>query len=232
VALPGVPATSTVEDVEASNGQVHVAVTDDNGHVRLESSPIARDGFTVSPLLVNVGAGPVPSGQIVLHGAAGWFVQVDRTVVGGARLVNGAWTDWTAPCATAGGPAVLAASSASDLDAACDVGLWTGAAAAERLFVSHDGGATFIDTAAIPQPTVTAIASTPTAIVAAVPGVGLIRSAQDGVTWTTVYHRTGASTVADLGLTTATQGVAVLINPATLVMTHDAGRTWAPVVFR
>ena len=230
--VPLAATNATVEDLEASGGRVHVALTTDTGEVRLETSAVGADLFTPAPVRVLIGAGPVPSGQIVLHGAAGWFVQVDRTVVGGARLVNGQWTQWTPPCATAGGPAWLTVTSDRDLEAACDVGLWTGGSAQERLFVSHDGGTTFTDTAGIPQPSVAAIAATPAAIVVGVPTGTLIRSADQGVTWATAYHRAGTSTFADVGFTTATQGVAVLVSPATLLMTHDAGRTWAAVTFR
>ena len=81
-----------------------VARLRDGIHTRLSS-----DAWSSPPVYIPVGAGPVPQVQLVIQGSAGWLVEVDREVVDGARLVNGAWQSWTPPCSDTAGPALLAA---------------------------------------------------------------------------------------------------------------------------
>jgi hypothetical protein len=186
----------------------------------------------------------VPHTQIVLQGSSGWLVQVDRVVVGGARLVNGQWAAWTPPCESVEGPALLAAATPSDLVAACDVGQWS-TPQGEHLFVSHDGGATFSE------------------VVGSIPGTGgiqvlassggrtivaggsstsqpanrqeLVQSFDAGATWSVRDEGDQGAGWSDLGFTTATQGVAVKGPPggenAVVIMTRDGGHDWAPVSF-
>ena len=248
-------ASAPVVALEASAGSVHAVFyqTTTQVAVRIATSPVGRDAWTLSPTQVPIGAGPVPQTQLVLSGASGWVLQVDRTVVGGARLVNGAWIAWTPPCATVMGPAVLAASSATELVAACDGGIWGTPPSAgqqgEHLYASHDGGATFAQTGtAVPLNGAAAVASPAagsvlvagtTAQAAAVAG-----SFDGGQTWQTVLQsgQPGgqAAVFTYLGFTTSTQGVALTEsgagtgngqNVGTLYMTRDGGRTWSAVSF-
>ena len=121
--IPGAAPGSIVTALETSRGTVHAVVLAGSAF-RIASSPIGSDDFRFSAVSVAVGAGPVPSVQLVLSGTAGWLIENNRTVVGGARLVNGAWATWQPPCADVVGPAYLSASSSTELVAACDVGLW------------------------------------------------------------------------------------------------------------
>lgn len=228
--------TSTVMAVEAAGGLVHAAVFDGQAAVmRIASSPVGEDAWTVSGTTVQVGAGPVPATQVVLHGSVGWLVQVDRTVVDGARLVAGAWQAWRPPCLDSNGPAWLAATSSSDLVAACDVGLWSNPAGV-RLFTSNDGGTTFHEVGGlVGRPPVAGLAG-----VAAPAGgsvvlsgeqggaAALVASFDGGKTWTTVLSAPGAS-LSELGFTTAEQGVVIATDAAGshLLMTRDGGRTWS-----
>ena len=99
VTLPGAAADAEVMALETSAGLVHAAFIDGVGAVvRIATSPVDEDAWTVSPTAVPVGAGPVPDAHLVLHGTAGWLIEVDRAVVGGARLVSGAWQPWQPPC--------------------------------------------------------------------------------------------------------------------------------------
>ncbi len=258
VTIPGM-ASAPVVALEASAGSVHAVLYDTTGTsgVRVASSSVGSDAWAVSPLSVQFGAGPVPATQLLLSGTSGWLLQVDRTVVGGARLVNGAWVAWTPPCTTVLGPAVLAASSASELVAACDGGIWgsppSAAQQGEHLYVSHDGGATFTETGtALPLDGADAIAS---------PGAGSILVAgtmaqastitatfDGGQTWQAVLQvgqpGSQAALFTYLGFTTSTQGVAITesgtgtgtgtgtgANVGTLYITRDGGHSWTKVSF-
>ena len=234
VTIPGVPADAPVFALETAGGIVHAAVLD-GGNFRVASSPVGSDGWSVAPVRVPVGAGPVPTVQLVLSGAAGWLVENDRTVVGGARLANGSWVAWTPPCADVVGPAYLAASSPTELAAACDVGLWSNPTG-DHLYLSHDGGSTFAPAGTAAPLTTAAMAAMASPSVVVVGGSDatravLVATFDAGRTWTVVAWL-GAVTLADLGFTTATQGV-VITGPAggssSLLMTRDGGRTWRAV---
>ena len=232
--IAGLPAGSGVVALEAGNGSVHAVVLDGQGF-RIASSPVGTDDFRISTVRVAVGAGPVPAVQLVLSGAAGWLLENDRTVIGGARLVNGSWVAWQPPCLSVVGPAYLAASSATELAAACDVGLWS-SPTGSHLFVSHDGGSTFVAApTAVPLTMTAAIAgASPNVTVVGgtdATGAALVGTFDGGRTWS-VVARLGTGGLTDLGFTTATQGVVVATSgngPGTLYMTRDGGRTWAAV---
>ena len=232
--IPGLPADAAIFALASAHGTVHAVVLDGQDY-RVASSPVGADDFRLGPVRVAVGAGPVPAVQLVLSGAAGWMIENDRTVVGGARLVNGAWVAWQPPCADVVGPAFLAASSSTELAAACDVGLW-GTSTGDHLYLSHDGGSTFVESgAAVPLQMAAQVASaSPSVIVVGgsdATGAVLVATFDGGRTWT-IVARLGAVTIADLGFTTAAQGVVITApagGPASLLMTRDGGRTWAAV---
>jgi photosystem II stability/assembly factor-like uncharacterized protein len=222
--------------LEAGAGTVHAVVFDQaNPSFRIESSPIGRDMWTRSATSLTVGAGPVPAIQLVLSGPAGWIVENDRLFITGARLVNGLWQPWKPPWGTtAGGPAYLTATSATQVVAACEEGVWTGPAISDHLYVSSDGGATFqrsatavpgvqdMSSIASPSPSVAFVASSNT-------NRGIAGTFDGGTTWQLIYPaRTGITLV---GFTTPQQGIAVLDTGA-LLMTRDGGHTWAVVPFR
>lgn len=140
--LPGVAAGAPVMALEAAAGNVYAAVLDGT-RFRIETSPAASDAWAGSPTTVDVGAGPVPRAQLVLQGSAGWLLEVDRTVVGGARLDRGRWVSWDPPCQESGGPATVAGSSTTELVAVCGEGVWNDAPKAVRAYRSDDGGTTF-----------------------------------------------------------------------------------------
>ena len=232
--IPGLPADAVIMALASSNGTVHVAVLDGTD-VRVASSPVGTDEFRLSPVRVPVGAGPVPAVQLVLSGPAGWLVENDRTVIGGARLVGGAWVAWQPPCTDVTGPAFLAASSPTELAAACDVGLW-GNPGGDHLFLSRDGGSSFVEAATEVPVTMAARITSPSPSVIVVGGSDatgaiLVGTYDGGRTWSVVAPL-GAVSIADLGFTTTSQGVVVTApadGPASLLMTRDGGQTWRPV---
>ena len=103
--------------VETSGGTTYAVFTSGDGF-RIASSPATNDVWLLDPLVIPYGAGPVPSIQLVLHGSAGYLIANDRVVIAGARLGgNGRWYEWLAPGTGVFGPALLAASSETDLSA-------------------------------------------------------------------------------------------------------------------
>ena len=240
-ALPGAADGAEVMALEAAAGTVHVAFYASGAEgIAIATSPVTGGSLRLEPTGVQIGAGPVPQTQIVLHGAAGWLVQVDRAVVGGARLANGAWQAWQPPCLDTAGPAWLAASSGSDLAAACDMGLWS-TPLGVHLFTSTDGGATFAQQAATVPITsaslggIAAAPATSTIVVAGTTASGdaaLVATFDGGRTWSRVATLSGLGSYSDLGFTTSLQGVAITRTEkgaSHLVMTHDGGRTWGAV---
>jgi photosystem II stability/assembly factor-like uncharacterized protein len=235
VSVPGLPTASVMVALETANGSVHAAFYDGAQAFGIATSPVGSDAWTVSPLQVPIGAGPVPAAQLVLAGNTGWLLQNDRTVVNGAQLAGGAWRTWTPPCADVAGPAAIAASSSTDLVASCDVGLWSSPKGG-HLFVSRDGGATFAEIGSrvpVALGSEVAMANTSTIVVSGSDSSGsvLVASFDGGKTWSVVLRAAGAGP-AELGFTTPTQGVVVTMSASgsgELLMTHDGGHTWSTV---
>jgi photosystem II stability/assembly factor-like uncharacterized protein len=231
-ASPGRPVVA----LEVARGTVHVAVTDTDGFALLTGA-VGSDELRATDIKLPFGAGPVPELQLVLSGDAGWVLQNDRTVVNGARLRNGTWADWSPVCADVVGPAYLAASSASDLVAACDVGLW-GDPKGGHLYVSTDGGSTAAEAGTkVPVALGGAIASgrADTVVVSGTtPDETVLEATFDGGrTWSEVLKLGNAEAV-DLGFTTADQGVVVAVDPSgtsRFFMTRDGGHTWEATAF-
>jgi hypothetical protein len=235
----GAPCWSSpdVEGLEASASAVDaVVLAPAQSAVRVATSRVGTNGWYVWPTTIPLGGGPVPHPQLVLQGSSGWVIEVDRTVIGGARLGSAGWGPWSPPCTQVNGPASLAASSPQDLVAVCDQGVWGPATpAGVRVWVSHSGGASFT-MLATPLPVSpgggAGPVASPSSTVAAV-GVGstILATFNGGSTWGSVYS--GGGSIAYLGFTTATQGVAVETRPSTaagsLLMTRDGGHHWVPV---
>src|SRR5579871_2265423 len=238
--VPG--ADGRVYDLEAAAGTVHMAVFEGRSF-EVATAAVRSDVFTLSSVAASVlvGGGPVPTVQLVLQGSTGWMIEVDRTVVGGLRLVNGVWQQWTPPCFDANGTAVLAASSATELVAACDQGVWGPATPmGERLWVSHDGGSTWTDVGpvpVVPHAEVVASSGGAVAVAGAPEGAGgeqVMTTFDGGRSWTYAVRVNTVMSARDLGFTTTSQGVVVLTEsgqPGQLWMTRDGGHTWAEVRF-
>ncbi len=227
--------------LEAAGGRVQ-AVTDkgdapENGF-GFASSPVGSDDWRMSSVTVPFGAGPVPQPQLVLAGTAGWMIENDRVVIGGARLVSGTWQTWQPPCLDVNGPAVLAASSASHVIAVCQEAVWGpfmgSSTPSEHLYLSTDGGLSFTRTAAAMPVDVypSALAAPTSSTIVAAGGTSsgnvVMISRDSGRTWTTAL-RLGEEAVSYVGFTTSTQGI--LLSDKGMRMTYDGGRTWQVVQF-
>ena len=165
--------------------------------------------------------------------------QRGRAVVGGARLLNGAWRPWQPPCDPVNdGSATLAAATANDLVALCNNSFL--GPPGIRIYTSRDGGSTFLRSTPSLSPSgyYTTVA-TPRAGTLVTNGsnvdgsLRLLESFDAGARWAAVLDDGPGSMPIDMGFTSPMQGVAVLTNGHTssFVMTFDGGRHWSPAGF-
>ncbi len=239
VALPGLNSSSgatPIQELETSAGSVDAVIAGTSGFL-IDTATVGSNSWSTSPTTVAYGAGPVPEAQLVLQGSSGWVIENDRTVAGGARLQSGAWSAWTAPCSTVGGPATLAGSSSLDLIAACEAGLYGGSSSpTEQAYTSTNGGGAFTELAtALPAACQgsSTLASPTTSVAAAGCGGEIVATFNGGGSWGTVFTGAGNTSISYVGFTTSSQGVAVeaslTSSTGPLLMTHDGGHTWAAV---
>ena len=200
---PGANDSSTVVAVETSGGTTFAVFTTGEGF-RIASSPATNDDWQLDPLVIPYGAGPVPSIQLVLHGSAGYLFENDRVATAGARLgSNGRWYDeWIPPGFDLGGPALLAASSETDLAAVVSEGIWSGPSTpTTHLLRSSNAGQGFrLGGPAVPiAPGSAAAITSPTSTAAVVAGADqsgapvLVATFDGGQTWSTVWTGSGAA---------------------------------------
>ncbi len=239
--LPSSAAPGFIDDVEAARGIVHIALSDNSG-VRIVTSPVATDGWHETPIAIALGAGGEPSSTLTLSGSEGWMVQVDRTVIGGARFGATGWLPWQPPCLSGGGGLLLAASTATNVAAVCSDGQWANFPMRVEVAFSRNSGTTF--TPAALQPGLVeaggAASPAPGAVVIATLGTGgnvvFIATYNAGATWEKVFGTITDDYTGYIGFTSASQGVAIVDDVggtiATLLMTFNGGRSWAPVTFR
>ncbi len=235
---------SNIASLEAAGGRVHaIAFRQTNGSFAIETSPTIRDAWAATGSL-EIGAGPVPSPDLVLRGSTGWVIENDRAVVGGARLVSGSWMPWRVPCATNGGTAVISTPTASSMVAVCEEGTWGPSGypgpPATRAYFSNNGGATFFLAGIVPGAgdtggTVVASPSPGAAVTDAQTNSGsdLVETLNSGRSWRIVAVAPELLSFTYLGFTSSSQGVAIESGPQTsvLLMTFDGGRDWSPVKF-
>jgi len=234
-------AAARIWTLEAGHGSVRAVF--DGGTVsgfQLASAVVHGDAWTVASVSIPYGAGPVPSVQLVLSGASGWVLEDDRVVVGGARLVGGIWQAWQPPCLDVNGPAVLAASTAMDVVAACQEGVWGpfdgSDTIATHLYTSTDGGTTFTrGTTTMPDvDTIVGLAApTPSTVMAALlrvsAGSAILASTNGGHSWSATLQL-GSDAPRYIGFTTASQGF--VITGHALWFTYDGGHHWVTARFQ
>jgi hypothetical protein len=219
----------TIEDLEASNGEVYALVEASGLH--LFSSQVYNANWTESPLVLasppSASTLPVP---IVLQGANGWIIDGNGTTAGGRLVGAGDWAAWPDPCIDTPGFGVLAASSPNDLSVVCQAvsqaagGSSQGSQATTETLYQSANSAGVVPS----QNTITSVAQpagvTDTVVVGT--DFGLLLTFDGGKTWSSIYN---GSAIGFVGFTTADQGVAITGN--TLLMTFDGGKTWNPVSF-
>jgi hypothetical protein len=230
VQLPAGVSGDSLSDLETAAGTVYASFCGYPIHIAM--SPVTSSDWTLSATTLATGAGPVCDEPIVLQGAVGWLINVDRLVINGARLDHDSWATWNPPCTESGGSGEVAAANADDLVAVCDGGIYSGPADVSISF-STDGGTTFVAApVALPPDTYGPIASpTPGVVVMSPAGEGTLMATFDsGRQWAVVYGAPASGGWQYVGFTTAEQGVAIG-QSGTLVMTYDGGHEWTPVQF-
>jgi hypothetical protein len=240
--LPSQASPGFINDIEASRGIVHATLFDNNFDARIETSPVATDAWHETPISIPGGAGPQPSAAITLSGTEGWMVQVNRTVIGGARFGRTGWLTWQPPCLSGGGGLLLSAPTATNVTAVCSDGQWTNFPARVVVAFSLNSGTTFSPAALQPGLVEAGGAASPApgAVVIATVGangnVAFVATYNAGATWEKVFASINEDYTAFIGFTSASQGVAIVDDDggttASLLMTFNAGRSWAPVPFR
>lgn len=235
--------SARISDLEASAGQAYLAALRPGAGIGIFATPAAGDSWTGAPFSPGLGAGPVPSSEIVLQGRTGWIVTDNRTAVSGARNLAGAgWTAWIPPCADAHGDGYLAAASTTDLVALCAEGTWgppaPGTTAGRTwMFRSGNAGDSFTSVSSLPENSLGSLAVAPgqPGSVLTVTAGGILATFDGGATWSTVYRGPQGSYPEDdyVGFTTTTQAVAVLAGSSgtQLLMSHDGGHRWSVVSF-
>ena len=220
-----------VQTLEISHGVVFaVAATSSNNSegFHIWSTPADHLTWSMDALNVPLGAGPVPFQQLVFANGAGWLLNVDRTVLSGARRSGvSRWTEWTPPCLDVMGPAELAVSRSLDLVALCDEHIWGGGPIEPAVYFSHDGGVTFRRRGA----PVNGLISSPTPTSAVIAdGLTVWRTTDEGVTWHVVSRPAdpGGDSALELGFTTPTQGF-LIEGLGGMFITRDAGASWTRV---
>ena len=235
---------SNIAALEAAAGRVHaIAFQQNNYSFAIETSPTTRDAWAATGSL-EIGAGPVPSSDLVLQGSTGWVIENDRAVVAGARLVSGHWVPWRVPCATNGGTAVISTPTVSSMVAVCEEGTWGPSGypgpPATRAYFSNTGGATFFLGGIVPGAgdiggTVVASPFAGAAVTDAqtTSGSDLVETLNSGGSWRIVATAPESLSFTYLGFTSSSQGVAIESGAQTsvLLMTFDGGRVWSPVKF-
>jgi len=223
-------------DVEASGGMAYALV----GRNLLRTK-VSSDAWTPVPG-VTIGSG---AGSIALHAHAGWVVtggDPDSTKLF-TSPDGAAWHAVADPCTSLGTDWALsgvAPVDSSSIFLLC-VGQPGAGSESKKVLYSTDGGLHALPTATDPprggDANGVAAASSSVVAVAARSGASEVyRSGDTGTSWQSPLQQgDGGVGFFDLGFTTATQGVVVYGQPgsgaAKLLMTHDAGVTWAHVSF-
>jgi photosystem II stability/assembly factor-like uncharacterized protein len=231
--LPGAE-PGGASDVEAAAGLVSATVWSTTGSL-VETSSVHTDNWRPSSVMLPRGAGGAASDKIVVAGTSGWLIDEDRGVLGGARLIDGAWAPWTPPCSQAGGENILlAASDSTHLAAVCDEAVRTGSPPTVHLYFSSDGGVHFQPAASSPpsfSPDVSGIASpAPGVVIMGGYGGDVVGTFDGGATWRVVNHQADSAVWLQVGFTSPSQGVAIDTS-GTVATTFDGGRHWTPVAF-
>lgn len=245
----------TVTDLASADGVTYAVVTTCPTGACESGATLYRTDATADDWQVVDDAGlPTQGGQIELHARAAWFVGPATVDGGGATFLSSpdgtTWTSHDDPCAA--DDAFLDSVAPVDTTHLFLLCVNDPGAGSQGKSVrsSSDAGVTTVAAGAPPRGGIAseiAAADSSHLAVTAQSGASFIyRSDDGGRSWTTVDDLPdGGAGFRDLGFTTSTQGVVISGEPSTgspastdgapagsrLLMTHDAGATWAAVSF-
>jgi hypothetical protein len=192
------------------------------------------------------GSGPAPTGEtaasLLLTGTTGYLLSPQGFLLSGP-LTGAAWQQVTGtagpaltPCRP--GPAqpdgqpsgALLASVPARLALLC-TGPSAGGRPARTIYTSGNGGRTWQPAGQAPAAgTATSLSGSPSGALVLATSLGIEVSTDGGATWSAAGGATQSGGFAYVGMTTATQGVAVPAAPARRAVwfTYDGGSTWRP----
>jgi hypothetical protein len=227
-ALPARFGAGRIEDLETADDRVEVAFLTAHAGVGVATSSVgfAAPSWTESGAPI---AGPATSAQLVIQGNAGWLVAVNGdNVVGGARIVGSSWQSWTSPCRGSSGPALLAASTPSDVIAVC------GRSGHQALDVSSDGGNTFPRRLSLGSLKVTSVTSGEASSALVGTSTGTVASVSipgDALTTPNPPAAAAGQSVVQIGFEDGAQGLLITgtTSGGRLYLTSSAGQTWEPI---
>ncbi|AYF75729.1 hypothetical protein D7D52_19885 [Nocardia yunnanensis] len=225
-----------------SGDTAYFAAVETGGRPVLFTSTVGTDSWTkTTGIPATVGGGPNPLAHVVAVGSRAWYEVYDRGW-GGARLVDGTWTGWASPCG-GDGPADWTVTSAKRVLALCGrSGFHDDNGTTMRLLTSIDGGVSFTETAQL-APTLVpnaALAAADATHLNAVLDNQVLASADGGQSWSTAYTAPDPGwQVSSSVFATDTTGFMILAQAGTgsgpqatrMLVTQDAGHSWAPVEF-
>ncbi len=179
-------------------------------------------------------SGTASAATLVLTGSRGYLLPPDGVLLSGPVSGTGGWqavTGSATPClpgaAQADGQpsgALLAATTTKGLALVCP-----DAAAGHVVYTSANGGRTWRQAGTAPAAgTATSVAGTSTGSIVLATTTGIDVSTGGGATWTAAQGTLPAGGFSYVGMTTASQGVAVPADPVVhaVWLTYDGGATW------
>jgi hypothetical protein len=212
----------------------------------LYSTPAGQDTWSPVPGAsgLSTAGGQAGSASLVLTSGRGYLLAPDGSLYAGPVDGTGSWQQVSSgpaggascPPGTAqasGQPseAFLAAADSSSLVLAC--GRPTAAGGRTQVFTSGDAGQTWQQAGTVPGATVTSAAAQPGGEIVLATSDGIQVSQNGGASWQAAAGTAGtAGGFSWVGLTSASQGVAVAADPSghRLWFTFSGGQNWQPSV--
>ncbi|MCX4091379.1 YCF48-related protein [Nocardia sp. alder85J] len=226
--------------VAVDGSTVRTATVDGDAEIRVSSSPIGADDWTVADLGRHAPAGGPVLPSVTARGGHAWVIVQGRGTIATMRTVGGHWQDWTAPHCGGNGVGTLDATSAGPIYLVCGRPGPAESRTGEQVFVSTDGGDSFTGTSTLwPQVAdVYLMSAGPGHLVAAVSdtsaGARLLLSADASRSWQPVYAGSPRTSIGGGEFVSPTAGYVLLqdeLGANRLLLTADGGRTWAEAGF-
>lgn len=229
--------------VALGDGVVRVASIDSHSELFVSTSPFDTGQWTTADLGKHATSGGSNIPKLYASGSAAWLVMEGRTGGDGMRLVGDQWQPLRLPECGGNGVGDLNATSPDTVLILCGRPGPVNHGRGERLFVSTDGGADFVETSTDIWPEeveASLCGSSPDPVVVALsegrPGGHrgrLISLTDNGRHWATAYVGQTTGAIDACHIFAAGTGYALEDHgtSADLLMTYSDGTAWNPVTF-